>query len=152
MNRRDAFLNTGTVLLAAASGASLAEDMEHDHSKMEHDHSHMHGSPLQGLIAATADCAAKGQSCVAHCLVLLADGDKAMARCAQSVNQTIALCNALESLAAQQSALVPALAKVTLEACEQCEKECRKHLQHAQCKACAESCVACIKECKAVLG
>ena len=145
MNRRDAFLSTGTVLLAAASNAVFAEEMPHDHS-------HMHGAPMQGLLAATSDCVAKGQSCIAHCLVLLADGDKAMAACAQSVSQTIALCNALESLAAQQSPLVPALAKVTLQACEACEKECRKHEQHAQCKACAESCVACIKECKAVVG
>lgn len=148
MNRRNAFLNTGTVLLAAASGAAFAQEMAH----AAHDHSHMHGAPNQGLLGASADCVTKGQSCLAHCLVLLADGDKAMAECAKSVSQTIALCSALESLAAQQSSLVPSLAKVTLQACEDCEKECRKHEQHAQCKACAESCVACIKECKAVLG
>jgi len=146
MNRRDAFLNSGAVLLATASTAIFAQEATHDHS-------HMHGSPLTGLLATTSDCVAKGQVCIAHCLVLLADGDKVMAECAKSVSQTIALCQALESLAAQQSSLVPSLAKVTLEACQACEKECRKHEnKHAECKACAESCVACIKECKAVLG
>ena len=146
MKRRDSLIGACAFLMAAAQTSVLAQEMAHDHS-------HMHGAaPLQGLLAATSDCVAKGQSCLAHCLVLLADGDKAMAACAQSVSQTIALCQALESLAAQQSSLVPALAKVTLQACEACEKECRKHEQHAQCKACAESCVACIKECKAVMG
>jgi Cys-rich four helix bundle protein (predicted Tat secretion target) len=146
MKRRDSLIGAGAFLMAAAQTSVLAQEMAHDQS-------HMHGAaPLQGLLAATSDCVAKGQSCIAHCLVLLADGDKVMAACAQSVSQTIALCQALESLAAQQSPLVPALAKVTLQACETCEKECRKHEQHAQCKACAESCVACIKECKAVMG
>lgn len=152
MNRRDAFISSAGVMLAAAGSAVLAQDANHDHSAHNAHHAHMHGGNLAGLIAATSDCSAKGQACVAHCLVLLADGDKAMAACAQSVSQTIALCNALESLAAQQAPLVAALAKVTLEACIACEKECRKHEQHAQCKACAESCVACIKECKAVLA
>ncbi len=145
MNRRESLIGAGAALFAVAQTSALAQEVVHDHS-------HMHDAPLKGLLAATSDCVTKGQVCVAHCLVLLADGDKVMAECAKSVSQTIALCNALESLAAQQSPLVPALAKVTLEACQSCEKECRKHEQHAQCKACAESCVACIKECKAVLG
>ena len=152
MNRRDVFANSGAVLLAAAGSAVFAQDATHDHSAHAAHSAHMHGGPNQGLIAAASDCSAKGQACVAHCLVLLADGDKVMAACAQSVSQTIALCNALESLAAQQAPLTAALAKVTLDACQACEKECRKHEQHPQCKACAESCVACIKECKALLG
>lgn len=145
MNRRESFIGATAVWMAATSTSNAAQEMAHDHS-------HMHAAPLQGLLAATSDCVAKGQACIAHCLVLLGDGDKVMAECARSVSQTIALCAALESLAAQQSPLVPALAKVTLEACQACEKECRKHERHAQCKACAESCVACIKECKAVIG
>jgi Cys-rich four helix bundle protein (predicted Tat secretion target) len=83
--------------------------------------------------------------------VLLADGDKAMAACAKTVNQVLAMCSALQALAGQQSSQVPAMAKVTLEACEVCEKECRKHEVHPECKACAESCIACAKECKKVV-
>ncbi len=143
MNRRDSLIGVGAALFAAAQTSALAQEAAHDHS-------HMHGSVAKGLLAATSDCVVKGQACIAHCLVLLADGDKAMAACAQTVNQTIALCSALQALAAQQSKLLPALAKLTGEACEICEKECRKHEQHAECKACAESCVACAKECKAL--
>jgi len=144
MNRRNALAGTAVAIAATLATSAWAQS--------QHEHHHMHGAPLDNLAAAAADCSAKGQACLAHCLVLLGNGDKVMAECAQSVSQTIALCNALQSLAAQKSPLVAALAKVTLEACQSCEKECRKHEQHAQCKACAESCVACIKECKAALA
>ncbi len=143
MNRRDSLIGAGAALFAAVQTSAFAQEMVHDHS-------HMHGTPLQGLLAATSDCVVKGQACLAHCLVLLGDGDKVMAECAKTVNQTLAMCSALQALAAQQSKLVPAMAKLTREACEICEKECRKHEKHAECKACADSCAACAKECKAI--
>lgn len=144
MNRRDSLIGAGAALFAAVQTSALAAEAVHDHSHMHHE------APLQGLLTATADCVVKAQSCLAHCLVLLGDGDKVMAECAKTVNQTIAMCSALQALAAQQSKLVPAMAKLTLEACQICEKECRKHEKHAECKACAESCAACAKECKAI--
>ncbi len=142
MIRRDALLNSGAVLLAAASSAALSQ--EHDHSKMGH------GGANQTLIAAAADCVVKGQACLAHCLVLLAEGDKSMGGCAKMVNQMLAVCGALQNLASQQSTLVPALAKVALDACQHCEQECHKHEgKHAECRACMESCQNCAKQCKA---
>jgi Cys-rich four helix bundle protein (predicted Tat secretion target) len=143
MNRRDSLIGAGAALFAAAQTSALAQEMAHDHS-------HMHGAVANGLLAATADCVVKGQACIAHCLILLGEGDKDMAACAKTVNQVLAMCSALQALTAQQSKMVPAMAKLTMEACEVCEKECRKHEKHAECKACADSCVACAKECKAV--
>jgi Cys-rich four helix bundle protein (predicted Tat secretion target) len=144
MKRREAMVGTGAFALAAISSASLAQK-----SDAAHDHAHMHGGTNSALIAAAADCVIKGQACLAHCLELLADGDKAMAACAKSVNQMLAVCAALQNLAAQQSALLPAMAKVALQACQQCEKECRIHeKKHAECKACMESCAQCAKQCK----
>lgn len=145
MNRRDVFSGTGAVMMAAVGTTVFAQ--EHDHSKMHH------VNTKGALTAAAADCVVKGQACLAHCLILLGDGDKSMAGCATKVNQMLALCGALQNLGAQQSSLVPALAKVALDACEQCAKECSKHeKKHAECKACMESCQACIKECKAVIA
>ena len=142
MKRREAMAASGTLLMAALSSATLAQTM---------DHAHMHGGPNQTLIAAATYCVVKGQACLAHCLVLLADGDKAMASCAKAVNQMLAVCGALQNLAAQQSALLPALAKVALDACQLCEKECRQHeKKHAECKACMDSCMECAKQCKAL--
>jgi Cys-rich four helix bundle protein (predicted Tat secretion target) len=82
----------------------------------------MPGGKYQALADASADCFIKGQACLAHCLILLADGDKPMAACAQSVSQAMALCSALQSLAVQKASLVIALAKTTLVACiKQCK-------------------------------
>lgn len=145
MKRREAMAASGTFVLAALSTPALAQAKD-----MAHDHAHMHGAPNAALLAAVSDCVVKGQTCLAHCLVLLADGDKPMAACAKSVNQMLAVCGALQGLAAQQSSLLPAMAKIALEACQLCEKECRKHEKHAECKACMESCAECAKQCKAL--
>jgi Cys-rich four helix bundle protein (predicted Tat secretion target) len=136
--------HTGAAVLAALSTAAMAADDPHAHH-------HAHGNPYQGLIAATADCGAKGQICVSHCIELLGQGEKEMAACAKSVSQMLALCGALESLAIQQSAYAPALIKTALESFAACEKECRKHeSKHVQCKDCADACANCIKQCKAL--
>jgi Cys-rich four helix bundle protein (predicted Tat secretion target) len=147
MERRQAITNAAAMALAAMSAAAMSTAA----MAGEHDHHHMHGNKNQALVDSAADCIVKGETCIAHCLDLLAEGDKEMAACAKSVNQMLALCNALVSLGTQQSKYLPALSKVALDACEFCEKECRKHEQkHEQCKACADSCAACIKQCKAV--
>jgi Cys-rich four helix bundle protein (predicted Tat secretion target) len=145
MDRRE-LLQSAAALTIAAMAASVSAAEDHSH----HD-DHGSGSKFQGLIAATGDCVAKGQACLAHCLVLLADGDKTLADCSKAVNQMLALCGALQNLAAQSSKLTPGLAKAALDACTECEKECKKHKdKHAECKACRESCTECIKQCKAI--
>ncbi len=143
MDRRELLQSAAAITFAAvATTASSAED----HSQH---HGHGGSSKYQSLISATSDCVAKGQTCLAHCLVLLGSGDKGMADCAKSVNQMLALCAALQNLAAQNSTLTPALAKITLDACNECEKNCKKHAdKHAECKACMEACVECSKQCK----
>lgn len=150
MQRRDTF---SAIAAALAVGAGTqVQAQTHDHSKMQGPGPTGAG-PYQGVAAAAADCIGKAQACLAHCLVLLGEGDKSMAECAQTVNQVLALCGALQSLANQQSNLTRALARVALDACQACEKACRKHENHhATCKACAESCERCAKECKALLS
>lgn len=145
MDRREWLLAAGAATLAAASGAAGAAD-EHEHM-----HHHHGAAPNHGLIDATAECTKVGQACLAHCLVLLGQGETEMAPCAQSVSQMLAVCGALQQLAAQQSKQLPRLAALAADLCKDCEAECRKHEQkHAECKACAEACSACQKECRAI--
>lgn len=142
MNRREALLSGAALVAAAFVGHAQAAEMEHHH------HAAMANA---GLVAATADCIQKGQVCQSHCLQLLGQGDKEMAACAKSVNQMLALCGALQSLANQESAYLPRLAKIAMDACNQCEDECKKHAdKHEACKACGKSCNACAKECKKI--
>jgi Cys-rich four helix bundle protein (predicted Tat secretion target) len=149
MNRREILKTTGALALAALAADALAADEHHDHAAMG-EHEGMKNPNLK-LIEAASDCVAKGQVCIDHCLMLLADGDKEMAACARSVLQTMALCSALQQLASYQTPQLKALAKVAMDACKECEDECRKHeKKHAVCRDCAESCAACYKECKAI--
>ena len=100
-------------------------------------------------LAAMAGAASADHDEHAHCLVLLGKGDKEMAACAQSVNQLLAVCAALQKLAGQDSRYTPGFARLAAEVCADCEKECRKHEnKHAECKACADSCAACVLECR----
>ena len=74
-----------------------------------------------------------------------------MKDCAVAVNQMLALCGAIQNLAAQNSRLTPALAKVCVEACKQCAQACKAHAaHHAECKACYESCLNCIQACEKI--
>jgi len=147
MDRREFVLGGLAVAGATIVGGAQAAGMTHDHSM----HMQHAASPLAALAAATADCIQKGQVCLSHCLTLLAEGDKEMAACAQSVNQMLAVCGALQQLANQDSRYTAKLAGIAAEVCKQCEEECKKHAdKHEQCKACAESCAACYKECEKI--
>jgi len=145
MERREVLKTVGAAMAAAIAGSALAAEQEH-----HHDHGAMPmANPYSSLIASTSDCLKTGEACLAHCLVLLGEGDKEMAACAQSVNGMLAVCGTLGRLAGQNSKHTAALAKVTADVCAECEKECRKHeKKHAECKACADACATCLKECK----
>ncbi|MBZ9783765.1 four-helix bundle copper-binding protein [Pseudomonas sp. REP124] len=152
MQRREVLKTVaGAVVVAMASSAMAAT------ATQEHEHHHDHGNgtadgkSYANLIDSSSDCLKTGEACVAHCLVLLGEGDKEMAACAQSVSELLASCGALMKLASQGSKFTPAMARVVADVCASCETECRKHEnKHEQCKACADSCAACLKECKAL--
>jgi Cys-rich four helix bundle protein (predicted Tat secretion target) len=145
MNKREWMTSSAALALAAVAGKASAQENPHAHH-------HMAGpGPNAALIAAAADCVSKGQICLSHCLDLLASGEKEMLGCGKSVNETVAICVALQALAAQDAKALKSLAKLAEETCLACEKECRKHEnKHSQCKDCADSCVNCAKQCKAL--
>jgi Cys-rich four helix bundle protein (predicted Tat secretion target) len=149
MERRELLGALGGLTIAGMATTAIATEPPDvtDHSH----HQHHDEAGNSALAAASADCVTKGNICMAHCLVLLGDGDKGMVQCARSVNQMLAFCSALQKIAAQNSSRTAALAKLTLEVCAECEKECRRHeKKHAECKACADACAECIKQCKAM--
>ena len=148
MNRRSFVGSAAAVSLAALSTAAIAAE-EHQHG--DHAAAKAAPNPYDAARLAAAHCLSAGQVCLDHCIRQLSKGDTSMAQCAKSVNQMLALCGALQSLAAQNSALTPALAKVCAKACKECADACKEHAaHHAECKACHESCLACIKECEKI--
>jgi Cys-rich four helix bundle protein (predicted Tat secretion target) len=148
MERRDILLGALSLSALAASKSFAQSNMAHDHN---HDHHHQHTSSRNSqLISVTADCIAKANICLQHCLVLLGQGQSNMAACAKSSSQVISLCTALEQLAAAESPYLPQLAKVAMTACKDCAEECKKTENHPECKACKEACEACYKECQKI--
>lgn len=147
MDRRKALAGMGALTLAALADSAMAQEHQH-----EHEHHHMQqAAKYQALIDAAADCVQKGQACNAHCNMLLGQGEKEMAACQASVNQTIAICSALQQLANLNSNHLTKLAAVAMDICKDCEDECRKHeKKHLACKECGDACAACYKQCQAL--
>lgn len=136
MDRRQ--LLVGAVALAALTDSALAAD-----KKMKH-----HAMPHQDLLMAANDCVIKGQQCLAHGLMMLADGHSDMAACAKSVNQMLVFAESLQKLATQQSSYLPAQAWLAQKVFQDCETECRKHKEHQECLACADACQVCYQQCQ----
>jgi Cys-rich four helix bundle protein (predicted Tat secretion target) len=138
MNRRDV-IAVGA-MLAAVSDSALAQTNHADH------HDNM---PVNSLFDAADNCVKAGLVCIDHCLQSCAAGDASLAACARAVDQMLSMCGTLAKLASLKSSYLPAMAKVALVVCQDCETECRKHAdKHAPCKACAEACATCAAECK----
>ena len=109
MNRRQFIGGTAAISLAAATTLANAHS-NHDHGS----HSHAANSTDNAYEAArkaAGHCVSAGQVCLTHCITLLSKGDTSMKDCAAAVNQMLALCGAMQNLAAQNSRLAPSLAK-----------------------------------------
>jgi Cys-rich four helix bundle protein (predicted Tat secretion target) len=140
---------------ATAAFAAMAQPKSKPAAADAHAHHHHHGGAgkYEAVMHSAAHCVMTGEVCLAHCHMVLAEGDKSMAECAKSVNELVAACTALRALAAQESPRLPALAKVVMDVCLACEKECRKHeKKHQQCKDCGDACKACAEDCRKVVA
>jgi Cys-rich four helix bundle protein (predicted Tat secretion target) len=111
---------------------------------------HMHPPKYKALSDAAGKCVIDGDNCLRHCFGMLTMNDTSMAACTTSSFDLVAACRALSTLAAVNSAAVPALAKVVEDICLACKKECDKFPQYVECKTCGDSCKACADECHKV--
>lgn len=140
ISRRDILLGMGAAATAAYAGAAVSAMPGHDHSK--------HSAQLPDLLDAINTCLDKGQRCIAHCLVSFQEGDLKLADCASKVHEMQAICNAFSYLLAANSVYTKAYAVICEQVCKDCEKECRKHDEHIECKACADACVEVVDQIK----
>lgn len=132
---------TALAATALGSGAMAAG--------MEGHHHHVTGGKHLELAKSLHHCVATAEACIDHCLDSFKTGDTSLADCAISVQETMAFCTAHAKLASYNSKYLKAMIELGLEVCSDCEKQCRKHEKHPECKACADACAACIKACKA---
>jgi Cys-rich four helix bundle protein (predicted Tat secretion target) len=136
MKRRE-FI-AGTAVLAAATAANAAPG---DKPTTAH-----RDDTYGALASAAGDCVRRAEACLSHCLVMLGGGDTSMAACASAVRDTIATGRALESLATAGSKHTRSMSRTALDVAKACEVECKKHSQHAPCKACGDACATLIAE------
>jgi Cys-rich four helix bundle protein (predicted Tat secretion target) len=144
ISRRDILLGLGTVAAVAYAETTVSAMKGHDHSK--------HSAQLPDLLNATNRCLDKGQRCIAHCLVSFQEGDLELADCAAKVHEMQAICAAFSYLLTANSGYLKAYAGVCTQVCEDCEKECRKHDEHIECKACADACAEVVDQIKLTLS
>ncbi|MEM9102564.1 MAG: Csp1 family four helix bundle copper storage protein [Pseudomonadota bacterium] len=147
MNRRFVLASALALPVMATSHQAAAD--EHGHSK-KHKH-HMKENPHKPLIRATTHCLEKAKLCQGHCLHLIKMGDKSIIDCLRTVEAMMPACETMATLASLESEHLPRVTKAMLVLYEDCEKECRKHEHHAECKACAEACKACIEHAKKIV-
>ena len=139
MDRRELL---GVLGMAAATAGAVPAFAQHEHHGSEGAH--------KSLADAAGACSTNADACVTHCVDMLAGGDKSLQYCAATSREVATVCSGLQSLAAQNSPHLASYAKVAADICKACEAECRKHSQHAICKACGDSCAACAAECAKV--
>lgn len=123
------------------------------HEGHEGHEGHAAGSANAAFASATADCVEKGDACLQHCIAALSKGDTSMAECAAAVNEMLAICRGMGTLAASGSKHLQAAARLCVDVCTDCAAACEPHAGHHEtCKACHEACVRSIEEGKKLLG
>jgi Cys-rich four helix bundle protein (predicted Tat secretion target) len=153
-SRRDVLLEAaaGAAAFVLATNAALAEDKGSHDGHGSHDGTvAVDGSKSahSDLVEKALACVAAGETCHAHCLVELGKGDPALKDCMARVGEMLPMCAALARFAASDAPRLKDLAKLCIDICDDCEKECRKHEKHHEvCKDCAEACADCSKECR----
>lgn len=108
-------------------------------------HEHCMPRRFDAVVAPFQACTVAMGNCIAHCQMMLADGDTSMADCLRTALDADVVCNATLRAATLNSTLTPALAGVSVTAMEACVAACKPHVaHHAECKACHDACVTAI--------
>lgn len=140
ISRRNMLFGLGAAAAMAYTGNAVSAMPGHDHSK--------HSAQLPDVLDAMNNCLDKGQRCIAHCLVAFREGDVDLADCASKAHEMQAICGAFSYLLAANSEYIKAYAGICEQVCKDCEKECLKHKEHIECKACADACAEAVDQIK----
>lgn len=146
MERREFISTLGVVAAAMSATSAFAESGGKKPAGTEH----MHPALYKALSEAASKCVLDGNNCLRHCFGMLSMKDTSMAECTKASFDVIAACGALETLASVNSSSTPALAKVVMDMCLACKKECDKFPQYSECVDMGAACKACADECRKV--
>jgi Cys-rich four helix bundle protein (predicted Tat secretion target) len=156
INRRDALLTTGSMVVSASVGAiacgspsAVAQNTPPRTPPSPSGGPGGKGDPA--IMEAAHNCMLKGEACLSHCLDLLSTGDTSMNECSHAVRVMSAMMTGLAAVASQGSSHLPDVARVASQFCKDCEAACRKHADvHLICKECMDACTKTIAACQRV--
>lgn len=133
VQRRDVLAGAGALLVAQMASAARAEEHKHQQHTLP---------PKTNAVFDTAiACEVTGELCIDHCFETFKKGDVSLAGCAESVNEMMAVNQAVQRLAAMNSPRLNGVARAALPVYENCREQCEKHAgMHEICKKCMESC------------
>lgn len=135
IQRRDVLAGAGALLVAGVAHRGVQDASAAQHA-------HHAPSKTTVLLDNVIACGATGELCIDHCFELLKGGDTAIAGCAESVHEMLAVNAALQTLASMNSPRLGEVARAALPVYENCRAQCEKHAdKHEICKKCAATCV-----------
>ena len=103
----------------------------------------------RGLIKSYQACTSAISACIAHCQVLLAQGDKSVGDCLRTALDCDVTCGATLKAAGLNSAYTPALARTAVQSMPAGVEASKPHHEHhPECKACHDACLAAIRASK----
>jgi Cys-rich four helix bundle protein (predicted Tat secretion target) len=146
MERREFMTVIGAVAAAASTSSAFAEEAGKAAAPVHH----MHPPIYKAVSETSAKCVLEGNNCLRHCFGMLSMNDSSMAECTKASFDVIAACGALETLASVNSSYTPAFAKIVMDMCLACKKECDKFPQYSECVDMGASCKACAEECRKI--
>ena len=145
MNRRDVIAGAGAAIAASVASSLLSKNQ-----------GVAFAAGGNALLSELSLCIEKGKTCQAFCIEEMAKGNKEMAKCSRTINDMLAICEAMQSLVAYSSDRAKEMSAVCIKACQVCAEACEEHKSHwahkmhLESKACHEACVALVKSLKKV--
>jgi hypothetical protein len=141
MYRRIVLAAVGTAVLAlAGQGGTRAafRDAEKD----------AHHGKYQKCARACADCTLACESCLAHCLTMLAAGHKDHARTARTCNDCGDFCALAAKITSRHGPMAQTTCEACAKVCDTCGEACEKFADDEHMVACAKACRECARECR----
>ena len=111
-----------------------------------------HGQPTPECAAECAECQQVCDSCAAHCLMLVADGQKEHQQTLQTCLDCAEICAAADRVVARGGPFSDVICRACAEACARCAAACEKFPDDEHMARCAKECRKCQQACETMLG
>ncbi|HVA48770.1 MAG TPA: hypothetical protein VNH11_20560 [Pirellulales bacterium] len=118
-------------------------------SKAAHEH---HAQPTSQCAAECGACQQACDSCAAHCLDLVSEGNKAHRETLQTCLDCAEICAAADQIVSRGGPFSGLICKACADACARCAAACERFTDDQHMSQCAKECRKCQSACETMLG